>query len=128
MNLKFLKKSDILLIVVLLLLCGLIALPKYLNQSSSLVAVVKKDGVEIARIDLSSVTESYEYDLECEPKAKLTVEKGCIYYSYAECHDKICVNTGKLDAAGDVAACIPSKTLVIIEGVKDGDAPDIITY
>lgn len=128
MNLKFLKKSDIALIIVLLIVCIATLLPKYLSKSDNLTAVVLRDGSEIERIDLSQVTEEYEIDLECEPKAIITVGPNYIFYSYAECPDKLCVNTGKLTHAGDTAACIPSKTLVVLEGEKSSDSPDVITY
>lgn len=129
MNLKFLKKGDLILLVVLVVACIAVLIPKYLVKSDEpLTAVIIKDGVETERIDLSLVTESYEYDLQCDPEAKLTVENDCIYYSYAECHDKVCMNTGKLTKVGDTAACLPSRTIVVIEGTKDADAPDIITY
>lgn len=129
MNLKFLKKSDIILIVLLLVTCVALLLPKYLgNKDSKLTAVIMRDGVVIESVNLSTVTESYEYDLGCSPKAIITICPDCVYYSYAECHDKLCMNTGKLKKAGDTAACLPSKTLVVIEGEKDKDAPDAITY
>lgn len=129
MNLKFLKKSDLILVAALLVICAALLLPKYFGKAdSALTAVVMKDGKVIETIDLSAVTETYEYDLECSPEAKLTVGPGFISYSYAECPDRLCVNTGRLTRAGDTAACLPSKTLVVIEGAKDKDAPDVITY
>ncbi len=128
MNLKFLKKSDLILVAVIVLLCAAFLVPKYLGVKSNLTAVIYKDGEIVEQINLSSVTESYEIDLECMPEAKLTVEPGCIYYSYADCPDKLCVNTGRLSRAGDTAACIPSKTLVVLVGDKEANSPDVITY
>lgn len=128
MNRKFLKKSDVALIILLLIICAASLLPKYLSKSDSLTAVVLKDGQEIERIDLSQVTEEYEMDLDCTPKAIITIGPNYVFYSYAECPDKLCVNTGKLTHAGDTAACIPSKTLVVLEGNKSADQPDVITY
>lgn len=128
MELKFLKKSDFILIAVIAIICAAFLIPKYFGDKGTLTAVIYKDGEIIEQIDLSSVSTKYERDLKCTPEAKITVEPGCIYYSYAECPDKLCVNTGKLSHAGDTAACIPSRTLVVIEGQKDASAPDVITY
>jgi len=129
MNLKFLKKSDIILVAVLLIACVALLLPKYLgNKDTKLTAVIMRDGVVLESVDLSTVEEPYEYDLDCSPKAVITICHDCVYYSYAECHDKLCMNTGKLKNAGDTAACLPSKTLVVLEGTKDKNAPDAITY
>ncbi|NLL63427.1 MAG: NusG domain II-containing protein [Ruminococcaceae bacterium] len=123
----FIKRADIILLVILLFICGVLLIPKYFSNEP-LVAVIYKDGSQIETIDLSSVTEEYEIDLECNPQAKLTVKKNSIAYTYAECHDKLCVNTGVLSRPGDIAACLPSKTLVVIEGKKDKSKPDVITY
>lgn len=129
MNLKFLKKSDIILIAVLLITCFSLLLPKYFGETTGdIKAVIMRDGIVIEEIDLSTVTESYEYDLHCSPKAVITITPNCVYYSYAECHDKLCINTGKLTKVGDTAACLPSKTLVVLEGTADKEAPDAITY
>ncbi len=128
MNLKFLKKSDILLIVAILVISACLLLPKYLSKPQNLTATIYQNGNEIKTIDLSTVTEKYTIELSCEPFAIITVEPNCIYYSYAECPDKLCVNTGRLSHAGDTAACIPSKTLVVLNGERDKDSPDVITY
>ena len=125
----FIKKADIFLSVILILLFLILTLPKYLSNSPA-TAVVYSNGNEIYRIKLDEVEKSYEIKLDCSPAVKLTVETGCIYYSYAECHDKLCMNSGKLRKPGDTAACLPSKTLVVIDGNKDpgnGDF-DVITY
>ena len=124
---KFIKKADILLIILLLAICAALLIPKYINKSQ-VKAVIYKDGKIVKEISLSDVKEPYEFDLGSTPKAKLKIENGSIYYSYAECHDKICINSGKLSKPGDTAACLPSKTLVVIEGEKDNESPDIITY
>lgn len=124
---KFIKKADILLVLLLLIVCAVLLIPKYTDKSQ-VKAVVYKNGEIVKEIDLSAVKEPYEFDLNSTPKAKLRVENGSIRYSYAECHDKLCINSGKLSNPGDTAACLPSKTLVVIEGEKDGEAPDVITY
>ncbi len=123
----FIKKGDLILIVVILIVCSVFLIPKYLDKSP-VTAVVYKDGAEVDRIDLSKVTETYDLDLESSPDAVLTVSNNCICYSKADCHDKLCIRTGKLSNPGDTAACLPSKTLVVIEGQKKDDSPDVITY
>lgn len=124
---KFIKKADILLVLLLLVICAALLIPKYIDKSQ-VKAVIYKDGKVVKEIDLSAVDEPYELDLESTPKAKLKVENGSIRYSYAECHDKLCINSGELSKPGDTAACLPSKTLVVIEGEKGSEAPDVITY
>lgn len=124
---KLIKKADIILIVLLLLVCAALLIPKQFDKTP-VKAVVYKDGKVVKEIDLSSVKEPYDFDLGSTPKAVLKVENGSICYSYADCHDKLCINSGKLSKPGDTAACLPSKTLVVIEGEKSSDEPDVITY
>lgn len=124
---KFIKKADILLVLLLLVISAALLIPKYIDKSR-VKAVIYKDGKVVKEIDLSAVKEPYEFDLNSTPKAKLRVENGSIRYSYAECHDRLCINSGELSKPGDTAACLPSKTLVVIEGEKDSEAPDVITY
>lgn len=125
---KLIKKADALLLCCLLLLAGLCALPKVLPQKdASLTAIVSVGGKEWKRISLDKVDAPYELHPDCSPEVTITVEPGCIYYSFAQCKDKICVHTGKLDRAGNTAACLPSKTSIVVVGTNT-DSPDIITY
>ncbi|MFY9197953.1 MAG: NusG domain II-containing protein [Acutalibacteraceae bacterium] len=127
-NKPFLKRADIILIVIVIFICIVLFLPNFLNRNSSAVAVVYKNGKEVQRISLDSVAKSYEINLGTEPANILLVEKGRICYKSATCHDKLCVKQGWLSKSGDTAACLPSKTLVVIEGQSSTDEPDIISY
>ena len=126
-NRKWIKKAD--LILALLLLVISIPLILYKPANKSPVAVVSINGKEIQRIDLSKVEEPYTIVLNCSPTAVLSVKPGAIRYSHAECHDKLCVNSGWLSEPGDTAACLPSRSVVCIEGEKiSSDKPDAITW
>lgn len=124
----FFKRADIILIIFISIICVVLFLPNFFNKNASAIAVIYKNGKEVQRIKLDSVEKSYEIDLETEPCAVLLVEKGRICYKYATCHDKLCVKRGWLSKSGDCAACLPSKTIVIIEGKPTANEPDIISY
>lgn len=124
---RFIEKADVILIVVILIIAALFMLPQYLSNDPP-VAVIYSSGEEVHRIDLTSVIEPYKIKPDCTPAVEITVEPGIIYYSYAECHDKLCINCGQLSRPGNTAACLPSETLIVIEGQQDTDAPDVITY
>ena len=126
-NSRFIKKADIILIVAILVAAILFILPQYLDKNPP-IAVVYSGGEEIERIDLTAVTESYTITPDCIPAVEITVEPGVIYYSYAECHDKLCINCGQISRPGNTAACLPSETLIVIEGRTESDTPDVITY
>ncbi len=126
-NSRFIKRADIILIVVIIVAAVLFILPQYLDSEPP-IAVIYSSGEEVERIDLISVTEPYQIKLDCTPAVEITVEPGIIYYSYAECHDKLCMNCGQLSRPGNTAACLPSETLIVIEGQSETNAPDVITY
>lgn len=81
-------------------------------------AVVYKDGREIARVDLSRVTESYTIPLDGNV---ILVEPGSIRMQSADCPDQICVHQGALYVAGRIV-CLPNRVLIEMEHTKD--APD----
>ncbi len=119
---KLIKPLDLLLIVLLLL--GGTGAWLYAKQSTSgATAVIYINGEVFQSIELEKVAEAYEIELPCTPKATLFVEKGEISFKKAECKDKVCVNTGKLNKRSDTAACLPAKVVVTIKnGEKQLDA------
>lgn len=60
--------------------------------------------------------------LDTEPRVTLIVEDGTVRFADALCPDRICERTGRLQNAGDTAACIPAKTVVTVTGDGDVDA------
>lgn len=129
---KFFRWADLILIVVVIAAALAIFLPKHFQKADgNVTAVITRDGEVIQKIDLSKVKKPYTISLDSHPGAWVTVTPGSIYYSKAECKDKICVRTGKLTKPGDTAACLPSKTLIRLEsnGRKvSSTGPDMISY
>lgn len=81
-------------------------------------AVVYKDGEEIARIRLDSVTESYTIPLDGNT---ILVEPGKICMQSADCPDKLCIHQGTLTTQGRIV-CLPNRVLIEME--REKDAPD----
>ena len=81
-------------------------------------AVIYQDGREIARVDLSHVTESYTVPLDGNV---ILVEPGSIRMQSADCPDQICVHQGALHDAGRIV-CLPNRVLIEMQHTKD--APD----
>lgn len=88
-------------------------------QQNSLIADITRDGKVIQKIDLNKVTKPQTILLN-NNGYKLTViaEKGKIRVLDADCPDKICKNFGWLTKPGDNAICMPSRIIVMIEGVE----------
>ncbi|MDQ5983382.1 MAG: hypothetical protein RUMPE_00393 [Eubacteriales bacterium SKADARSKE-1] len=80
------------------------------------VAVIEKDGVEINRIDLSKVENSYLINIDSKYPAVILVEKNKISFLEASCPDKICKKMGKISQPNQTAICLPAKITIRIDG------------
>lgn len=115
---RFLSKWDILLIAAVGILCtAAILWPR--AEDGPLTAEVFVDGTLTHSILLDEVEEPYELSLATAPPARLRVERGRICYLSAECPDELCVRAGWLSRAGDTAACMPGRSMVVLRA--DGE-------
>lgn len=81
------------------------------------VAVISVDGVELSRIDLSKVTESYDIPIDTEFGSNIVhVEPGRISVSDADCPDGVCVRQGAISRGGVPIVCMPHRLIIEIEG------------
>ena len=122
---KLLRKNDLIAVAVVLFACALLLIPS-LKKNDKLIATVTVDGEQIRIIDLSAVENEYSFSTNTVPNAEITVQKNTIYFSCAECPDKLCVKTGKLDRNGQTAACLPAKAVISLKSEKPDF--DVLTY
>lgn len=122
---KFFRKGDFIIILAALLVCVLLFLPRLFQKDGDLVAKVYEDGKITHEINLSTLTEKREIEIN---GAVLLFENGAVSYKEAGCPDKTCVRFGRLTKAGDTASCVPNRTVVTVTAVKKSAEIDIITY
>ncbi len=80
------------------------------------IAVVRVDGEEILRVNLSTVTQEYDYDVDTEyGHNTIHIAPGCISVSEADCPDGICVAQGAISSSGVPIICMPHHLTVKIE-------------
>ena len=120
---KLLNKWDIILVGVICVCC-IAAVLLQNSKNSGAIAQIYVDGEITSQINLTEVDESYTILLRT---AVISVEKGRIRYLEANCPDKLCVNRGWLSKPGDVAACIPEKTVICIRG-ESRQKVHVVTY
>lgn len=111
-NGKLVRKSDIVLLVVVLVI-ALVAL--------GYVMLTKKPG---ARVQISIEGEVVEvFDLSKDREYQVTTEKGNnlivikggeVSVTTADCPDKVCVNHTPIDDVGETIICLPHKLVVEI--------------
>lgn len=125
-----LRKGDIilLLIVVFCVLAGLAlsndssldSLTSWSNLSSpsnkdEIIAIVKKDDVIVKTINLSQLNTKEYIKISGQYSETIAVEHNRICFLDSTCPDEICVNTGWLSKPGDIAVCLPNRTIIKIQ-------------
>lgn len=107
------KKAKIITIAVIILFAASAAGTFFVMQKpKGRIAEVVQDGKVLYTIDLNtaenrSFTVSYG-----DSSNTITVENGEIYVSDAECPDKICIKTGKLQCESLPIVCLPNRLII----------------
>ncbi len=68
------------------------------------------------------------YDITLSNGMVIHIAEGQIRVISSPCRDKLCVQCGILNKDGDIAVCLPLRTLIKVSGTKDNKTPDAITY
>ncbi len=109
------KKKDIILIAVVLVVAIAGLLVFYLTQKSGDTVVVTIDGVIYNEYPLNK-------DIEVDIPGinggtnHLVIKDGFADMTDADCPDKICVDSRKISKTGESIICLPNKVVVKIEG------------
>ncbi len=100
-----------------LLLLGLFA-QRLLQRDGALRAVVELGGRSVAILPLN---ENQELTVEGENGGynHIRVADGAVFIEDADCPDRICVKTGRVDQPGGVIACLPHGLIVYVESGGD---------
>ena len=100
-----------------LLICILlIFLHFYSTAGNGTFAVIKHDGKVIKTIDLSSVSQPYEIEIESDGGYNIIyVEHGRISVKDANCPDKLCVKQGFIENGAYPIVCLPHRVTVSIK-------------
>ncbi len=120
MNLKFIKKGDIIMIAVIIIAAAVFMLWSN-SKTESAQAVITVNGEVVKTVDLGNIKEKITFIPATTPRVVITAENGKIRFESAECEDRLCVACGNLSKHGDTAVCLPSKTVITVKG-SDVDA------
>jgi hypothetical protein len=125
---KFFKKTDIIIISVLLVLAigGYFAYKKIFSDTKA-IANIYYESELVKSIDLSE-KKDYTFRLEQNDHVLIHVHSdGSISFEESDCPDKVCIKSGKLDTVGESAACLPNKIVIkLVSKGKDNNDVDII--
>lgn len=98
------------------------------SPAKGTVANIYEDGVCIKSIDLSNVTNAYEFTIETEHGTNvISVEKDKISISEADCTDQVCVNQGWISNSVTPIVCLPHKLVIKLEDTAKNSQTDFDT-
>lgn len=123
---KFFRKIDIIIVLVLILL-GIGLWVVYNNVFSKVTAKAEiYYGSELVKtIDLTAGLDECFSVPQDEHVVFRLYEDGSIAFVESDCPDKICIKSGKQKIVGETAACLPNKLIIKIVPKYGRDIDDI---
>lgn len=123
-------RTWIIIISIIFILSAAACAFQYLHKGTGTTAYISVDGEVIRTIDLSLVTESYEFTVSDElGENTIRVENGRICVISADCPDKVCVNHGWLSDGSSFISCLPHHLYIKIgeSNSANDDAIDAVS-
>lgn len=110
------KKKDIILIIVILLVAGVAFGAKFLFDKKGGEATITVDGKIYGTYSLDK-----DQIIEVDDHNTVVIKDGVVYMEDANCPDKLCIKQGDIDSNGEKIVCLPNKTIVQIQSDKESD-------
>ena len=116
-------KTWIIIIATIFLVCIAIYAIQQTAVSTGTTAYIYVDGEVVREIDLSLVTESFEFTIsDALGENTIRVENGRISVTSADCPDQVCVNQGWLNDSSSFIACLPHHLYIKIDSSSTSDS------
>lgn len=122
---RFFGKKDA-IIVLAIGLAAVLSLAAGHRAPAAQTAQVIIDNEVFSDIDLQGVENPYRMTLPSQ--VEIEISRGEVKVIASVCRDKLCVHSGALTKDGDIAVCLPQKTLIRVSGRPQENSPDAITY
>ena len=107
-----LRWGDFVICAVVLVLAGLITLPFLFQPSDSLTCEIKQGDTVVKTIRLA---DGYQDTITLTAGDITNVGKS-VRFASSNCPDQVCVHTGTLTRAGQMAVCLPTRVVVRLIG------------
>ena len=115
------KWGDCVIVALVLALALAVALPFYLRPSDVLTCEIVRDGAVTQTIALTdTVNETITVEGAVTNHIEVTPEG--VRFSESDCPDQVCVRSGLLTRAGQLAVCLPNRVIVRLTGAA---APEV---
>ena len=112
---NIMKRKDIILIIVILIVAGMGFGAKSLFAQKGEV-IIKVDGKDYGTYPLNE-----DKTIDIDEHNKVIIKEGVVYMEDADCPDKLCIKQGKIDSNGQKIVCLPNKTVVEISSEKESE-------
>lgn len=116
---SIIKKADIVLLIVLILLGAGLSVPAAMQRSQGNSVRITVNGKLYGTYRLD---EDQTIEVKEEGKTNIVkIEGKKVLMQSASCKNQICVHTGKISHAGQSIVCLPNRVSVTIEGKEAGE-------
>lgn len=113
------KKMDVVLGLFFILLASVILFFNVTSRSEGEIALVTKNGEEVAELKLSEDTR-YTIDENDEINV-IRVEDGYVYMEHANCRDQLCTHYAPINKGPASIVCLPNRVVISIDPEAEGD-------
>ena len=115
------KKKDIILIIVILLVAGVAFGAKFLFDKKGGEATITVDGKIYGTYSLDK-----DQTINVDDHNTVVIKDGVVYMEDANCPDKLCVKQGEIDSNGEKIVCLPNKVIATVTSTTKSDI-DVIS-
>lgn len=128
--LKIIKKADIILFIVLLILGVAVSIPGFVsasnnNDSDDLMVEIRIGNTPYGTYSINEDQEILVSDNDHINKVIIKDKK--VYMEEASCHNQVCVRQGRISRGGQTIICLPNRVVVEIVSDSEGGEPDVIS-
>lgn len=124
MERKLFNKKSLLIIAAIAAIAAGMLIYRYTAGAENRTAEVSVDGTVVLQIDLGAVSRLAVYTLA--NGVVLQAQDRSVCFLQSNCKDEVCIKSGAISRLGEVAACVPNKTVVTIRGGQTN--VDVVTY
>lgn len=121
---KWLKKGDIAVAGLILLLAGASLLPFVLQNSQKTYCIITRDDAIIEQVELTEQT-SQTIEIQGSYSNTVRIEGGEVWVSHSTCPNQLCVHSGSISRSGQAIVCLPNQVLIRIASSEEQEV-DIV--
>lgn len=116
----FLKKGDLLFLIIVLIGLVTFMLVRFANFSAEAKNVeVKVDGTTKLEVPLKQSTARIYSVVSSEGSLSFIIDKERVYVLESTCKDKLCIKEGAISRVGESIICLPNRITISIVGEKN---------